>query len=175
MNRVLVICVVSLLWGASGGARADDSPGTFSDDQFVAKAAKSGSTEVELGKLAMNRSERTEVKNFGERLMNDHTKANNELLSLAGKKAIAVPKKVDAKQQECIDDLGKLRGSEFDREFASHMVKSHKEAIELFEKESETGKDADLKAFATRTLPTLKEHLRRAQELSGEKKAADVK
>jgi len=150
-------------------AVADEPGGTITDEQFVAKATSAGSAEVEAGKLALRGSQTEEVKTFAQRMITDHTKANQELLILAGKKRIPVPKQIDAKHQQMLDRLARLQGSELDKAYAEQMVKDHKEAVELFEAESRHGKDAELKAFADRTLPTLKEHHRMARKLAGEK------
>jgi putative membrane protein len=168
MKPLLSALTLAGLLSVALPARAQERTDSTSDDHFVAKAATCGSTEVELGKWALRNGMNPQVRSFGQHLVDDHARANQQLLTLAGKKQIGVPKTIDAKQQEEINRLSRLQGAEFDREFAKRMIKNHKEAIELFEKQSENGKDPELKAFATQTLPKLKEHLRTARALAGE-------
>jgi len=158
-------CVGLLPFVAAG--QQQQQSGAVSDDQFVAKAATSGSAEVELGKMALRNAGSAQVKSFGQHMIDDHTQANQELLAIAGRKQIAVPRTVEPKQQECINKLTRLQGADFDKEYAKAMVKDHEEAVNLFQGESQQGRDADLKAFAAKTLPKLKDHLRMARELNG--------
>jgi putative membrane protein len=169
MQRTLVMAAVAALLVLSRGTAAQDASETITDGQFVAKASSSGSTEVEAAKLALRSSQTNEVKAFAQRMITDHTRANQQLLALAGKKQIPVPKTIDAKCQQALDRLSRLQGSEFDKAYSEQMVKDHKEAVALFDAESRQSKDAELKGFASQTLPTLKEHLKMAQELNGEK------
>jgi len=138
------------------------------DNDFVTKASICGSTEVALGRLAQVRASDPEIRKYADKMVNDHQNANNKLMSFAGQKRISVPREIDKKHQECIDKFAKLQGKDFDKEYMKQMVKDHEEAIKLFEKESEDGKDSDLKAWAGDTLPKLKEHLKEAKKLAGE-------
>jgi putative membrane protein len=169
-----MLAVAGLL-GWARGASADEPSERISDDQFVAKAACCGSTEVEMGKLALRNGESAQVKTFGQRLLIDHNAADQKLLAMAGRKQIVVPRTLDAKHQEEINKLAKLQGAEFDRAFAEQMVKDHKAAIDLFESESKNGKDAEIKDYARQTLPNLKQHLRMARDLNSEKDDKSVK
>ena len=167
--------VIALLLAASyslpaPSAGADDKSTPVSDQTFVQMASAAGLAEVNLGKMAAERASRAEVKKFGQQMVEDHTKANNELLRLADRKKLPPAQTMDRKHEEAADRLARLQGDAFDREYMDLMVKDHVEAVDLFTNESKNGKDQDLKAFATKTLPTLKEHLQMAQDLSGKPK-----
>jgi len=109
------------------------------------------------------------VKQFGQRMVDDHSKANSELMSLASSKGITLPTELDAKHREQVTKFSAMSGAELDREYTKMMVSDHRKDVSEFEKESTRGTDADLKAFATKTLPTLQEHLRMAEALPGAK------
>jgi putative membrane protein len=138
-----------------------------SDRDFVTRAAQDGMAEVALGELAARQASNNEVKQFAQRMIDDHTKANNELKELASKEGITFPSEVSAKQKALQDRLAKLSGTNFDREYMSAMVKDHDNAVALFEKESRSGSDPELKAWAEKTLPTLREHQKMARDLAG--------
>jgi len=169
--RHLVTCAVlgsalSVLYLTSAVPAEDKNNETITDEQFVSKASAAGLAEVSLGRLAAERASSAEVKKFGQRMVEDHTKANKELLTLADKKRFKVAERMDKTHQEAMDMMARLEGAEFDRQFMSQMVKDHEEAVSLFTAESKNGRDEDLKALATKTLPTLKEHLKMAQDLN---------
>lgn len=135
-----------------------------SDRTFVMKAAKGGLAEVEMGRLAAEKASNPDVKSFGQRMVDDHSKANDELKSIAEQKGIQLPTELDAKDKAARDKLAKLSGDAFDRAYMTDMVKDHKTDVGEFKKESQSGKDADIKAFAGKTLPTLEDHLKMAEE-----------
>lgn len=150
------------------GVRADDKKPTdkpFDDVEFVMMAASGGMAEVELGKIGAERGKSDTLKKFANRLIKDHTKANKTLKTTAMAAGIEVPTKINEKQQKYIDMFKDYKGDDFDREYAKHMVKDHVEDIELFTRASKEAKNADLKAFAEKTLPVLKEHLEMAKNL----------
>lgn len=127
------------------------------------KAASGGMAEVEMGNLAARKATDPKVKEFGQRMADDHTKANNELKSVVSSKGVTLPDRIDAKDQSTKDRLSNLSGAEFDRAYMRDMVQDHKTDIGEFEREANHGSDPDLKAFAAKTLPTLREHLRMAE------------
>jgi len=133
------------------------------DRKFVDKAAMGGMAEVQLGQLAEQKASSDEVKQFAQKMTDDHSKANDELKQLASSKGVQVPTTLDKSQQKEMQKLQKLSGADFDREYMKHMVSDHKQDVSAFEKESKSGKDADVKSFATSTLPTLQEHMQMAQ------------
>ena len=137
------------------------------DQKFLMDAAMSGLKEVELGRVAAQQGTSDQVKQFGQMMVDHHTKANTELMSLASSKGVTLPTALDDKHREDVTKLSARSGAEFDREFSKMMLKDHDKAVSMFEKQSEKGGDADVKAFAAKALPTLQEHLRAARALPG--------
>lgn len=133
------------------------------DQNFVMEAAKGGLAEVELGNLAKEKAQNQQVKDFASRMVEDHSKANDELKTIASSKGVQLPATVDKSTQKEKDKLSKLSGAKFDREYMSHMVKDHKKDVKEFSKEAKAAKDTEVKNFASTTLPTLQEHLQMAQ------------
>lgn len=148
---------------AKGEMQTADSK-MSSDAHFVMEAAKGGMAEVELGKLATEKASSDEVKKFGQRMVDDHSKANDELKTLAQSKNITLPTAPDSKDKALMDKLSKLSGDAFDRAYMQEMVKDHKKDVSEFRSVSKSGKDADIKAWASKTLPTLEDHLKLAQD-----------
>ena len=135
------------------------------DETFVQKAAVGGMAEVEAGNLAQQKGASGAVKEFGAKMVTDHTKANDELKQIAGGKSMTVPGEPDAAHKQAKASLEAKSGASFDRAYKEQMLKDHKATIALFEKESKSGSDAELKAFATKTLPDLREHLKMVQAM----------
>lgn len=129
------------------------------DSKFAVDAASGGMTEVQLGKLAQQKAASQKVKDFAAMMVRDHTKANDELKALAMSKNITLPPAPGEDQMDHIKDLTEKSGKEFDKDYIDMMVKDHENTVDMFEKCSKDAKDADLQAFASKTLPTLKEHL----------------
>lgn len=128
------------------------------DSTFAMKAASGGMTEVALGKMAAEKGTRQDVKDFGQKMVDDHSKANDELKSLASSKSMTLPSAPNAKDQATIDKMSAMSGKAFDAAYIKDMVADHKMDIALFQKEANSGSDPDVKAFASKTLPTLQEH-----------------
>lgn len=128
------------------------------------KAAAGGAAEVEMGQMAANKATNQKVKDFGQRMVTDHTKANDELKSVAQKKGVTLPSEPDAKSKSMSARMSNLSGAAFDRAYMQDMVSDHEKDIAEFQKEAEGGTDSDVKNFASTTLPTLQEHLRMARE-----------
>jgi putative membrane protein len=139
---------------------------TAADRQFVTKAAGANMAEVELGRLAVEKASNAEVKQFGQKMIDDHSRALDGIKNLASQKSITIPTALDRQHQATRDRLSKLSGAAFDRAFMSEMTKDHDEAVRLFERQAASGTDPDVKKFAGDTLPTLKEHQRIAKEIS---------
>lgn len=133
------------------------------DHTFVMKAAQGGMAEVKLGNLAKEKGSDPAVKEFGQQMVDDHSKANDELKSLASSKGITLPADVNAKDEAEYERLSKLSGAAFDRAYMNRMVTDHRTDVNEFRRESEHGADADVKAFAAKTLPTLEHHLQMAE------------
>jgi putative membrane protein len=130
-----------------------------SDNDFLTKAAQGGMAEVELGKIAVQKATNPEVKKFAQKMVDDHTKANNELKELAAKKGVTLPTEIDSSHRSAIDKMKGLSGADFDKAYVDAMVDDHETDVDEFEEQSKDAKDADIKAFAAKTLPTLKSHL----------------
>ena len=141
------------------------APATRSDTDFVNTVAMDGMAEVELGHLAMQKAKSPQVKQFAQRMVADHSKANAELKQLASNKNITLPTEPNAAQKADKDRLSKLSGAEFDREYMSLMTSGHNKAVAAFEGEARDGADAAVKNWATKILPTLKEHQSLAKDI----------
>jgi putative membrane protein len=135
------------------------------DRAFIKMAASSAQAEIQLGKLAAERADRAEVRDFAKRLEKDHTEANLALLKLLDAQRIDVSRDMTS-YQETADRLSTLRGLEFDRAFVQQMVKDHEEAVAKFAAEAKEGHNPELKAYAAKLLPTLQEHLQLARDLA---------
>lgn len=129
------------------------------DTAFAMKAAQSGVAEVQLGKLASEKAGNSEVKAFGQRMVDDHSKANDQLKSIAEKQNMTLPTTMNAKDQALYNKLQTMSGSDFDKTYVKAMVKDHEEDIKEFKKEADHGKDEQIKSFASTTLPILQSHL----------------
>ncbi len=136
------------------------------DKKFMREAAEGGLAEVELGKLATEKASSEEVKKFGQRMVDDHSKANDELKQLASSKSVNLPNELSAKDKMTKERLSKLSGESFDRSYMQDMVKDHKKDVADFARESNSAKDPDVKQFASKTLPTLKDHLKEAEGIA---------
>lgn len=129
------------------------------DAKFAVTAANGGMAEVALAKLAQAKATSPKVKEFADMMVTDHTKANDELMALAKAKNIALPDAVSDDEKKAMDDLSKKSGKDFDKAYVDLMVDDHKKDVKEFEDATQSLKDADVKAFAVKTLPTLKAHL----------------
>ena len=137
------------------------------DRSFVMKAAEGGQMEVQMAQTAVSKATNPEVKQFAQRLLDDHSKANEELKALATAKSVTISTETSPKTQKMITEMEKYSSEQFDREYMKDMVKDHQKDIALFEREARTGRDAEVKSWAEKTLPTLREHLKMARDISG--------
>lgn len=151
----------------ASGQQAGMGNMTTQDHNFLMEAAMGGMMEVELGRVATQQGSSDAVKQFGQRMVDDHSKANEELMTLASSKGMTLPTTLDEKHRAHVTKLSAMSGAEFDRAYAKEMLSDHTKDVAAFEKQSTRGSDPDLKAFATRTLPTLQEHLQMARALPG--------
>ena len=138
-----------------------------SDKEFMTKAAHAGYAEVEAGKMALEKSENEDVRQFAQRMIDDHTKAGDELKKLAENKGVSLPTEPSEDQKETANELSELESEEFDSEYMDAQVSDHETVIGFFEDEARDGSDSDVIAFADKTLPTLKSHLEMAENISG--------
>jgi putative membrane protein len=135
------------------------------DSKFVKDAAAGGMEEVELGKLAVAKASSPEVKNFGQKMVDDHSKANDQLSQLASQKGIDLKKDESMMAKHDSAKLAKLKGAKFDKAYMDMMVKDHKKDVADFEHASKGAKDNDIKSWASTTLPTLQEHWKMAKDI----------
>ena len=129
------------------------------DSKFMVFAADGGMTEVEASKLAQSMGTSKQVKEFADQMIKDHTMAGNELKSLAATKNVTLPATVGEDHQKAITDLSNKKGADFDKAYVSMMVDDHQKTADKFKDASENCKDADIKAFAAKTLPIIQGHL----------------
>lgn len=129
------------------------------DTTFAMKAAQGGIEEVKMGQLAAEKASSPDVKQFGQHMVDDHTKANDDLKSVAEKEGMTLPTDMNAKQKAMYDRLSKLSGAQFDHAYVRGMVQDHEVDVKEFQQESSAGKDQGIKDFATRTVGTLQQHL----------------
>ncbi|HMC14631.1 MAG TPA: DUF4142 domain-containing protein [Albitalea sp.] len=163
MNAVRLACftLAAMLAASSAWAKLDRA-----DSGFLNNAAQGGLAEVESSKLALTKGVNTQVKGFAQQMVDDHEKANKELQALAESKGVKLPDAPSVAQRAKIKLLSARDGAGFDRQYASSMgVSAHEDTIRLFEKAARDAKDADVKAFAAKILPTLAHHLQMARDL----------
>lgn len=166
--------------GPAGPGSAENPDATtmtrkVDDNKFVKDAALGGMAEVELGKLATQKGSSDAVKQFGQKMVDDHTKANDQLKEIASKENISIPDSLDSKHQSRIEKLSKLSGPAFDKAYAKDQVKDHKKDVGEFKSEAENGSNPSIKQFASTTLPTLQEHLSMAQDLNKTEKKSSAR
>jgi putative membrane protein len=152
--------------GPMAAGQSDIPPVKMDDKKFVKDAAMGGMIEVELGKLAQQKASSDAVKQFGQKMVDDHSKANDELKQVASKQNFTVPDSLDSKHQSRITKLGKLSGTDFDRAYIKDQLKDHEEDVKKFGLEAQSGSNNDVKSFAAKTLPTLQQHLQQIKTLS---------
>jgi putative membrane protein len=182
MQRTLTpfVAAAALALASVAGAQAPAKPETSKSDakgslagadrKFVLEAARGNMTEVELGKLASERASSDAVKQFGQRMAADHGKAYDELKDLAQQKGLALPADLDPKHRQLQERLSKLSGAAFDRAYVEEMVKDHRKDVSEFRREAAQARDADLKAWAGKTLPTIEDHFKQVQQLQAQVK-----
>ena len=136
------------------------------DQKFIQNAAGGGLGEVKLGQLAESKASNPEVKRFAQRMVEDHTKANDQLKAALSQQGVTIPTEMDPEARQSYDKLSKLSGTQFDRAYMSDMLKDHRKDVKEFEDEAKNGKDPAVKQFAQQTLPTLREHLQMAEKLA---------
>lgn len=156
-----------LLTGIAGMgllAVAADTP-SAADKKFMMEAASGGMTEVELGKLAVSKGSDQKVKDFGQKMIDDHTKANDELKALASQKSVTLPTEPMPKDKAVISKMSGMSGAAFDKAYVADMVKDHKKDVADFQKEANSGMDADVKGWASKTLPTLQSHEKMIEDI----------
>jgi putative membrane protein len=142
------------------------------DMEFATDAAQGGLKEVQLGELAQQQAESVEVQQFGQRMVDDHGMANEQLMQIAQQKGIELPQELAGDAQQLYEELQQKSGQEFDQAYMDEMVSDHEEDVETFQEYAESGQDPDLTSFAEQTLPVLQEHLELAQQTQKQISAA---
>jgi putative membrane protein len=138
------------------------------DRQFMIQAAQGGMAEVKLGQLAVQRASSDSVKQYAQRMVDDHTQVNNELMQLAQQKSVTLPTDVNSQQKALRTRLGQLSGTNFDKRYIREAgVRAHSQQAALFQREIQQGQDSDVKAFAAKVLPAVKDHLQMARSMTG--------
>jgi putative membrane protein len=173
-NKTAVLTLLATLCVAPAGhAITDPTNGMDSVDKsavpeqssptfFLKEAAGNGMAEVELGKLAQQRASSSAVKAFGQQMVTDHTKANEQVQALAAAKKIDLPTTLDSKHAALRDQLASKNGVEFDQAYMDEMANDHKKVIQQFSDAAKESTDKDVKEFAANTLPVLQGHLEKA-------------
>ena len=179
-RRTTLVLGAALLVGLSGSALAQSSTppdashslaagksGNSTDAAFLRDAAADSLAEVQMGRIALDKSSSAQVKELAQRIIDDHTKANDQLMTIAQRKQVTLPTAPMPKQKAEADKLQAMSGSAFDKAYARMMVKDHRKAVKLFGMESQKASDPDIKQFASATLPVLKTHLQMAEAITG--------
>jgi len=162
----------STMTSTASATTTGDSGGTLSamtpeDKEFVVKAGMGGLFEVQAGNLALEKASNQDVRTFAQRVVTDHSKANAELAQLATTKGVALATELAGDHKAAMEHLTSLNGAEFDKAYMHHMVDDHTKDVGEFEKASTSATEAELKAWAAKTLPTLREHAKLANEVAG--------
>ncbi|MGZ9058205.1 MAG: DUF4142 domain-containing protein [Burkholderiaceae bacterium] len=145
------------------------------DRDFMMKAAQSDIAEIQGSQVAKERASSDAVKKFADQMVTDHTKTSGQMKTMAASRSVALPTTPSAKDERDMKKMSTMSGTDFDRAYMASQVRAHRDAVALFQKESKSGKDAELKSFAATTLPALQEHLKMATELSKTTNAAPRK
>lgn len=153
--------------GSSASVGEGMDHGDNRDAMFMRHAAAASLAEIQAGRIALDKSSSAQVKQLAQRIIDDHTKANEQLTSIAGRKQVTLPTEPMPMQKQEAARLQSLSGNSFDQAYARAMVQDHQKAIKMFGMESHSGMDSDLRQFASMTLPALKQHLQLAERIAG--------
>ncbi len=158
------ICLFTVM-STTPARAADENRGQLDskDYKFAVEASRANTEEITLGQLAAQKASSTAVQQFAQRMIQDHTKANQQLTQIISQKGATLPETTTTSQERESDHLAKLSGADFDKAYMAHMVKGHKKDVKEFQKAANDAQDPDLKTFAANTLPTLQEHLQMAE------------
>lgn len=142
------------------------------DSEYLVAAAEVDMKEIELGKLAQAKATNAEVKEFAKMMIDEHTKASEELKAAAAKKNVSLPMALTEDGQDAVKDLNDEKpGMDFDKKYVDMMVDGHEKTIDKMEKASEKAKEEDVRMWAANMLPTLRKHLEHAKSLQEKLKA----
>jgi len=172
-RHILMTAATALLLTAPGiGVAQQPTPSARTqaqlsqqDQSFAETVALSDQFEIQAAQLAIDKARSADVKTFARQMVDDHGKTSATMKTLAERKAIALPVKLDAEHQRKVDQLRAQSGESFDSAYVQGQVEAHRAAVSLFDRQVAQGQDTDLKQFAQQTLPTLKQHLQHVQDL----------
>jgi putative membrane protein len=153
----------------SNSSAMNSAPASEEDAKWAVDVANSGMTEIELSKVAQTKASDPRLKDFADMMVTDHTAAADKLKQLAAAKSITLPDKLSDASQKKLDDLNKKTGKDFDKAYTNDMLDGHKDAVDAFDKGSKNLQDADLKNFASTTLPTIQMHQDSIKAIAGKK------
>ncbi len=153
----------------SNSSAMNSAPASEEDAKWAVDVANSGMTEIELSKVAQTKASDPRLKDFADMMVTDHTAAADKLKQLATAKSITLPDKLSDASQKKLDDLNKKTGKDFDKAYTNDMLDGHKDAVDAFDKGSKNLQDADLKNFASTTLPTIQMHQDSIKAIAGKK------
>jgi putative membrane protein len=167
-HTIALILATALLGPGLARAQANDTnkkstdsaaaPVSDSDKDFLIKAYQGNLAEVKLGQLAKKSGQSADVKSFADKMVQDHSKAVDQIKTLAAKKNVSLPIDISADEQKTYDDLAKLSGAEFDKAYMDEMVKDHDQDVREVQSAANTVKDKDIRNLASEMLPTMKNH-----------------
>jgi putative membrane protein len=165
----LAMCTAGVAQSAANDTKSgNNSKANNGDQAFMMKAAQGNQAEVQLGKMAAEKASDQQVKDFANRMVQDHQKANDQLKQVAQQDKVPVPTEPNAAEKAAANRLSKLSGTSFDKAYMRHMVQDHTKDVAEFQKESQSAKDQNVKQFASQTLPTLQDHLKQAKQISAQ-------
>jgi putative membrane protein len=143
---------------------------SVSDQEFLDKALLSGLMEVQTSGIVITKSQNEEVRGFAQKMISDHSRANKEMKELGRENNVALTGGTSIEQQNEMNELSKLSGAAFDKEYVKRMVAAHEKDVAEFQKQADIGTNADLKKFAAENLPKLKMHLEMIKDIQGKLK-----
>ncbi len=158
----------SMLPDSNSSAMAS-APASEQDAKWAVDIANAGMTEIELSKVAQTKAVNPRLKGFADMMVTDHTAAADKLKTIAASKSITLPDKLSDDSQKALDELNKKSGKDFDKAYMNDMLDGHKKAVDAFQKGSTDLQDADLKNFASQTLPTIQMHQDSIKAIAGKK------
>jgi putative membrane protein len=165
-GKIMMMMLLGSLLSFQACKDDDDSELKMDNSTFVTQAASGNMLEIKAGAMAVQKGNNNEVKEYGQHMVTDHTKASAELMLMANSKEMDVPESLTEKHQQMLNTLTPLSGTAFDKQFMKLMVQSHQEQVDLFQRASTDVKDKDFRTLASKKLPVLKEHLEEAIELN---------
>jgi putative membrane protein len=165
MKKITTILVAALIGAALPLTLHAEEQVSSRDAKFLRKAAEGNSAEIQMGQMVAQRTQDQQVRNFAEKIVRDHTQANQQLQQIAQAKGIDLPQNPAKSDQRTITRLENLSGPQLDREAIDHWVKDHKKDIKEYNSEAKRARDPQVKQFAISTLPTLRDHLNNAETL----------